>query len=91
MVRVAGARMGGAHSGTLQRLFSNIRATREPVGVIRYPPKLRSSLVPAAKSTLKPAFRRTARDIILSFVSVNTKVVPRVANAYGFFDSVRIG
>ena len=91
MVRVAGARMGGAHSGTLQRLFSNIRATREPVGVIRYPPKLRSSLVPAAKSTLKPAFRRTARDNILSFVSVNTKVVPRVANAYGFFDSVRIG
>ena len=71
MACLTGARMGGAHSGTLQR---------------------GSSLVPAANTTLKPAFRRTVRDIILSFVSsVNTKVVPRVANAYGFFDSVRIG
>jgi hypothetical protein len=47
--------------------------------------------VPVANFTLKPAFRRTARDNILSLVSDNTKVVPRVAKAYGFFDSVRIG
>ncbi len=91
MTCLTGECMGGVHSGTLQRLFSNTRATREPAGVIRYPPKLGSSLVPTANSTLKSSFRRTLRDIILSFVSVNTKVAPRVANAYGIFDSVRRG
>ncbi len=91
MVCPAGVSMGGAHSGTLQRFVFEYRATRESAGVIRYPPKLGSSLVPVTNSTMKPCFRRTVRDMILSFVSVNTRVVSRVANAYVFFDSVRIG
>jgi hypothetical protein len=58
---VTGASIGGAHNGTLQRLFSNTRVTREPEGVIIHPPKLGSSLVPAVNCTLNLAYRRTAR------------------------------
>ena len=39
------------------------------IGVCKIPPKQESSALPTAKSTLKFAFRRTAKEIILSFIS----------------------
>ena len=79
MLFVFDVRFGDAHKGTRHKLFSNTRVARDPAGVIRYPPKVGSLSLPVAKSTLNPAFRRTASDKIVSLVSVNVKVVPRVA------------
>ena len=75
---VSAVRFGGTHQGTHHKLFSNTRVARDPAGVIRYPPKVGSLSLPVAKSTLNPAFRRTASDKIVSLVSVNVKVVPQV-------------
>jgi hypothetical protein len=83
--------MGGDHSGTLQRLISNTRTTREDSGVIRYPPKLGSSLVMSTKSTLKSVFRRKERDISFYVLyQLTVKWCPEL-QTHGFFDSVRIG
>jgi hypothetical protein len=72
--------------GTLHKLFSKSRVARAPVGVVRTPPKLGSSTVPIAKSTLNPDCTSTASDKILSLLLSKTKVVPLVASTYGFLD-----